>query len=105
DAFIDQFDLHLGKGEGSDEKNFVVEGWVHVVGGQPGEDADVEIPELGAKTSAAIGADVRAAIHFKVKNLQRWSPESAKLYKVTVRAGRNSIDELMGFRTVETRGT
>jgi beta-glucuronidase len=105
DAFIDQFDLHLGKGEGSDEKNFVVEGWVHVVGGQPGEDADVEIPELGAKTSAAIGADGRAAIHFKVKNLQRWSPESAKLYKVTVRAGRDSIDELMGFRTVETRGT
>jgi len=40
-----------------------------------------------------------------VQGLQRWSPETPKLYKVTVRAGSDSIEELMGFRTIETRGT
>jgi beta-glucuronidase len=100
DTFIDQYDLHLKRGEGS-----AIEGWVHVEGGQPGVKVEVEIPELGAKTSAVAGGDGRAAIHFAVSGLERWSPDSPKLYKVQVRAGQDSIDELMGFRTVETRGT
>ena len=44
DAFIDQYDLHLERGEGS-----AIAGWVHVDGGQPGEKVEVEIPELGAQ--------------------------------------------------------
>ncbi len=105
EAFIDQFDLHLGKAEGKDENHLVIEGWVHVIGGKAGENTEVQIPELGAKTSAAIGADGRAAFHFNVNSLQRWSPESPKLYKVALRLGMDSIEELMGFRTVEARGT
>jgi beta-glucuronidase len=100
DAFIDQYDLHLSRGEGS-----AIEGWVHVAGSQPGAKVEVEIPELNAKTSADIGDDGRAAIHFSVEGLKRWSPDTPKLYKVAVRAGQDSVDELMGFRTVETRGT
>jgi hypothetical protein len=37
----------------------VIEGWVHVEGGKPGAMVEVEIPELGAKTAAAVG-DERA---------------------------------------------
>jgi beta-glucuronidase len=40
-----------------------------------------------------------------VSDLERWSPETPKLYKVRISAGQDSIDELIGFRTVETRGT
>ena len=47
----------------------------------------------------------RAAIHLTVKGLERWSPQTPRLYKVVLRAGQDSIDELMGFRTIETRGT
>ncbi len=100
ETFIDQYDLHLRRGEGS-----VIEGWVHLVNGEPGAKVEVEIPELGARTSATTGDGGRAAIHFSVKGLERWSPETPKLYKVVVRANQDSIDELMGFRTVETRGT
>jgi beta-glucuronidase len=100
DQFIDQYDLHLSRTEDNE-----IEGWVHVVGSPSGQKAEVEIPELGAKTSAAIGEDGRTAIHFSVHGLQRWSPETPKLYKVTVRAGQDSVEELMGFRTIETRGT
>jgi beta-glucuronidase len=100
ETFIDRYDLHLARGEGS-----TIEGWVHVDGGQPGEKVEVEIPELAANTSAVTEDDGRAAIHLPVSNLVRWSPESPKLYKVKVRAGRDAVEDLIGFRTIETRGT
>ena len=99
-TFIDQYDLHLARGEGS-----TIEGWVHVDGGQPGAKVEVEIPELAASASAVTGEDGRAAIHLPASNLVRWSPESPKQYKVKVRAGQDALEDLIGFRTIETRGT
>ena len=100
EIFIDQYDLHLSRTEGSQ-----VEGWVHVEGGEPGTRVQVEIPELGARTSAVAGEDGRASIHLPVQGLERWSPETPRLYKVQLRAGQDAIEDLIGFRTVETRGT
>jgi beta-glucuronidase len=97
---IDQYDIHLSRTEDS-----VIEGWVHVMGAQPGATVQVEIPELKAKTTAAVESDGRALIHFQVQNLQRWSPETPKLYKVELHSGTDAIDDLIGFRTIETRGT
>jgi len=37
--------------------------------------------------------------------LQRWSPETPKLYKVQIHAGPDAIEDVIGFRTIETRGT
>jgi len=99
EAFIDQYDLHLSRTEDS-----VIQGWVHVQGGQPGALVDVEIPELARKTSAVTGSDGRAAIRMDAKGLARWSPETPKLYKVTIRAGQDTLDDLLGFRSIETRG-
>lgn len=99
-AFIDQYDVHLERGEGS-----TIGGWVHVAGAKAGEKVEIEIPELGTRNSATTGEDGRAELHFDVKGLVRWSPEAPKLYKVVLRAGADSIDELIGFRTIETRGT
>ena len=100
ETFIDQYDVHLERGEGS-----TIGGWVHVAGAKAGEKVEAEIPELGARSSATTGEDGRAALRFDVKGLERWSPETPKLYKVVLRAGDDSIDELIGFRTIETRGT
>jgi beta-glucuronidase len=100
DTFIDQYDLHLKRGGGNQ-----VEGWVHLQGAHPGEKVEVEIPELGATTTANTGEDGRAVIEVEARGLQRWSPETPKLYKVKIAAGNDSVEELMGFRTIETRGT
>lgn len=100
EKFIDEYDLHLARGGGSN-----LEGWVHVEGAQAGEKVEVEIPELSAKTSAKIGNDGRAVIRFSADGLERWSPEDPKLYKVEVRADQDTLEDLIGFRTVETRGT
>jgi beta-glucuronidase len=105
DQFIDQYDLHLSHSAAGASNDSVIEGWVHLIGAQPGASVDVEIPELHAKTRAVVGNGDRALIHLSVQGLERWSPESPRLYKVNLRAGQDAIDELMGFRTVETRGT
>ena len=99
-AFIDQYDLHLSRAEAS-----VIEGWVHIKGGRPGDRIEVEIAELGAKTSATLNEKGHAAIHITVHGLERWSPETPKLYKVKISAGADSLTDLIGFRTVKTRGT
>ena len=100
EAFIDQYNIQLSRGEGS-----IVEGWVHVEGAVRGATAEVEIPELGAKTSVKVGDGGLAAIRFEARGLERWSPETPKLYKVRVSAGQDTIEDLIGFRTIETRGT
>ena len=100
EAFIDQYDLHLSRTEGD-----VVEGWVHVTGASAGEKVEVQIPDLHANATGDLNNEGRATVHFNVKGLERWSPETPKLYKVVIRSGQDSIDELMGFRTIEVRGT
>jgi beta-glucuronidase len=103
EAFIDQYDVHLSRTEDS-----VIEGWVHFEGSlnaMSGTSVKVEIPELKANMST--GADKMGWVYFhgKVEGLQRWSPETPKLYKVRITAGQDTIEDLIGFRTIETRGT
>jgi len=100
EAFIDQYDVHLARGEGCE-----IEGWAHVAGAQPGISVTVEIPELAATTSAIAAGDGRAVFHFSAPGLERWSPDTPKLYKVQIHAGQDRIEDLIGFRTIETRGT
>jgi len=100
ETFIDQYDLHLSR---ADHRR--VEGWVHVVGGHAGETVSVEISEAGAKSEAKIGEDGRAALQIGGPGLTLWTPETPKLYKVSVKAGADSIEDEIGFRTIEVRGT
>jgi beta-glucuronidase len=76
-----------------------------VEGAERGAKTEVEIPELSAKATAEVGDGGLAGVQIPVSGLDRWSPETPKLYKVKITAGNDSIDELMGFRTIETRGT
>jgi beta-glucuronidase len=102
--FIDDYDLHLSRTDHS-----VIEGYVHVEGAPPGAMVTVAIPEVNAKTEVAVDAQSRAPIKISVKGLSLWSPENPRLYKVQIATGSASaadrIEDEMGFRTIETRGT
>ncbi|MGD0731664.1 MAG: glycoside hydrolase family 2 TIM barrel-domain containing protein [Terracidiphilus sp.] len=100
ETYIDQYDVHLSRMESS-----LVEGWVHVEGGHAGDKVAVDITELNSTGSGVLAADGRAQIHLVASGLERWSPETPKLYTVKIRAGKDSITDLIGFRTIETRGT
>jgi beta-glucuronidase len=102
EAFIDQYDLHLSRTEPG-----VIEGWVHQAGSGELASVEVGLPELGVNTqiTSVMGNDSRKLIvKLHATGLDRWSPEHPKLYKVTIKAGADSITDEIGFRTVETKG-
>jgi beta-glucuronidase len=100
EQFIDNFDLHLQRGSQT-----AIEGWVHVEGAVPEVLTTVSIPELNVNEVAKLGPDGRATFHFEVSGLEPWSPERPRLYRVHIRVGRDELEDEMGFKTVEVRGT
>ncbi len=99
-TFIDDYDLHLSRTD-----HDLIEGYVHVEGAAPGTAVTVAIPELHLFTRATLDPHNRAPIALIAKNLTLWSPENPHLYTVTLTAGPDKLDDVMGFRTVEVRGT
>src|ERR1700679_904275 len=97
---IDDYDLHLSRTDRS-----LIEGYVHVEGAPAGAEVAVTIPELKATTKATVDANSRAAITLPAKSLTLWSPENPKLYTVELSSGPDKIEDTIGFRTIETRGT
>ena len=64
----------------------------------------VAIPELNFSTSAAVDRSGYAGLDFTVPGLTLWSPDYPKLYTVTFSAAGETVQEKIGFRTIETRG-
>jgi len=102
DRFIDEFDLHLKRGT-----TYEIEGWVHIVGATPGSEIKLTLEKEGRSNgiTAKTAQDGRAQIHLVDANLQLWAPEHPVLYRVILAAGEDRLEDEMGFRTIETRGT
>jgi beta-glucuronidase len=60
---------------------------------------------LDRSVSARLGADNRAVISLSAAGVAFWTPEHPRLYKVHLQAGQDTLDDSMGFRTIEVRGT
>jgi beta-glucuronidase len=97
--YIDDYDLHLSR------DRTAIEGSVHVEDAEPGEQVTVSLPELDRSVSARLGADNRAVISLSAAGVAFWTPEHPRLYKVHLQAGQDTLDDSMGFRTIEVRGT
>jgi len=97
--YIDDYDLHANRDRSA------LEGSVHVENGVSGEEVTVSLPELDRSVHARIGNDQRAHISMNARNIEFWSPDHPKLYKVRLQAGEDVLDDEVGFRTIEVRGT
>lgn len=100
--YIDEFDLHLKKGT-RDE----IEGWVHVASAPAGTEVTFELRD-GVHTNHVTGktdTGGKAVLHLTQADLRLWSPETPVLYKVALSAGDDRLEDEIGFRTIETRGT
>ena len=99
-TFVRNYSLHL------DEDRRTISGWVVV------DDADDEttsqvrvlIPELAIAESVDVGADGRGVFSFRPKQIDLWSPESPRLYRVAVETERDRVEDRIGFRTIDVRG-
>ena len=73
--------------------------------GAAGMPVTVSIPALGYALNATAGADGSWSVTGAAPaGLQRWSPETPKLYDVEVRAGADKLADRIGFRTIAVNG-
>lgn len=75
-----------------------------------GSGAIVEIPELGCREKISLDSEGCGSVSFKARKLQRWSPDSPKLYNVRISyegsdGEKSSIEEKIGFRNISVDGT
>ncbi|MGD0294967.1 MAG: glycoside hydrolase family 2 TIM barrel-domain containing protein [Terracidiphilus sp.] len=99
ERFIDDYDLHLNL------SRTAIEGWVHVQDAAPGASVSVSIPELHLESDVLVDSEGRGAIKLAATGLQFWSPDQPKLYRVTLKFGKDLLEDDIGFRTVEVSGT
>jgi len=98
-VFVRDYAIQLARGSQGH-----VSGWVQVDGADSPQRVHVRIPGAGVDESFETDANGRAEVGFDAK-LDLWSPQSPKLYDVTVSAASDTVSDQIGFRTIETRGT
>ena len=98
-TFLQNYSIQLQKG--SRDR---IAGWVKLNGAKSTQKVTIAIPE--AKISKAFTTDANgyAQISFDAK-LSLWSPEDPKLYEVLIESETDRVQERIGFRSIETRGT
>ena len=71
-----------------------------------GREVTLSIPELKLKQKFVTDAEgkINSQLYTPNSKLQLWSPETPKLYKVEIALGKETIEDEIGFRTIETRG-
>ncbi len=102
-TFIGNYFLSLDKST-LNNRTKQINGKLECVGKEIPQTATVEIPELQIKHSIKLNSNGTTAFKFNIKNLELWSPENPKLYKVILKAGSDELADQIGFRTIETKG-
>jgi beta-glucuronidase len=63
----------------------------------------IAIPELKINYKAKIDANGKVNFEIPNKKIQYWSPESPKLYDVSISYAEQTLKDQIGFRTIETQ--
>jgi beta-glucuronidase len=104
-AFIDDYDVHLTHNATWQPGTTELSGYVHVLGAPSGTTVRLSIPEAGVEESPQTDETGRAAFHAKAGKLILWSPETPKLYKVSMSSGADKLTDDIGFRDIRVDGT
>jgi len=98
-SFIGDYCIQLHK---ASFKN--INGWIQVNGSRCGQPVTVDIPEL--KIYKRYITNSTGSLHFSFPaNVKLWSPENPVLYDVILASEKDTVRDLIGFRTIETKGT
>jgi len=108
-SFIDDYDVHLAHGPAWQPGIAELTGYVHVLDAPAGTPVTLDIPEAGVHANLKTDADGQAAFDVKARKLNLWSPETPKLYKVTLASGsgeqQDKLTDDIGFRDIRVDGT
>jgi len=100
EAFVEDYSLQLERGAANR-----ITGWVKVNGASAPQSVAVGIPDLRVFETAMTDAKGLAQVAFEAPALERWTPERPRLYRVQIGSGSDHVDDQIGFRTIEARGT
>lgn len=82
-----------------------IEGWIQLDGPLRFPQSIVlQIPEAGIEHTLSTNVDGLAELEIEA-DLSLWSPDDPKRYRVIVSTQEDRVEEEIGFRSVETRGT
>jgi beta-glucuronidase len=97
-TFIRDYSIQLRKGEPR-----TIEGWVKLDGAEIPQSVTLVCRELNIRKSTPTNG--RTMVSFEVTaSPGLWSPENPKLYGFSIVAGKDSLADRIGFRTIATRG-
>jgi beta-glucuronidase len=98
-TFIENYSVQLAKNSPSE-----IAGWVKLNGATEPRQVTIEIPDANITQQVTTDPSGYAEFKFTAK-LQLWSPETPKLYRVVLSAAGDRVEDQIGFRTIEARGT
>ena len=98
-TFVQDYFIQLQKG--SRDR---ISGWARLNGNKLNQKFTVRIPEAGISKDFATDENGYAEISFNA-DLTLWSPNNPKLYDVAIEAETDRVQDQIGFRSIETRGT
>lgn len=99
ETFISDYKVQLAKGNLK-----AIEGYVQMDGRSPIQKIRIEIPGAALQTNIVTNAAGTAYFSVPIKTLHYWTPASPTLYDVIISAENDTIQEKIGFRTIETKG-
>ena len=98
-TFVQDYLIQLQKG--SQQR---IAGWVKLNGDKISQKISIRIPEARISKSFSTDANGFARIEFDA-SLTLWSPGNPRLYQVVIEAETDRVQDEIGFRSLETRGT
>ncbi|HWX53162.1 MAG TPA: glycoside hydrolase family 2 TIM barrel-domain containing protein [Verrucomicrobiae bacterium] len=98
-TFIQDYAVQLDKGSMRS-----VKGWVQLNGPKLQQRVTIQIPEAGLSKVFQTDANGRADVSFDA-DLDLWSPDKPRLYKVEIAGETDRVADSIGFRSIETKGT
>src|SRR5436190_4852057 len=98
-TFVQDYLIQLQKG--SQDR---IAGWVKVSGNKLVQTITIRIPEARISKSFTTDANGFAQISFAA-GLTLWSPANPKLYQVVIETETDRLQDEIGFRSIETKGT
>jgi beta-glucuronidase len=99
-VFIQDYSIQIKKGDRN-----AIAGFVQLNNAVKKEKTIISIPELRIEREIEIAADGKSAFEIDGSDkIKYWSPESPKLYTVILKTSYQIIKDVIGFKTIETRG-
>lgn len=98
-VFIEDYFIQLQKGSLSN-----VLGWVQLNGAKTNQKITIKIPELNLEHKTKTDDKGFAHVEFDSK-FTLWSPENPKLYKVVIESVTDAVEDSIGFRSIEVKGS